>query len=120
MTNEHKPERIHGGHNTPASMFILEAMVAAADRDDDSFMQEFFPDGLGDGHVDVVLLVNGKQVPFKTVAQGFWDRALADLDGRARAMAREMLSEAGLDGIHDALREAEWKIQDAISARFPD
>lgn len=114
--NKFTPETMRAGSDTPPGIFILEAILEAAPED---WEQTFFPNGVRDGSIEVVLTANGVQVPFATVVQGFWERASADLEAQTKKAALEMLSEAALSNIHDALREAEYKIELALAERFP-
>ena len=36
------------------------------------------------------------------------------IDEQARELAEKMVTDAGLEGVADALREVEWKVKDAL------
>jgi hypothetical protein len=65
--------------------------------------------------VEVELLVNGVRLPFKSTLENLWERAEARLDMEARKLAEDMVTEAGLEGVAEALRDVEWKVKDALS-----
>lgn len=65
--------------------------------------------------VEVQLLVNGVELPFRATLDNLWGRMEADIEERARAMAERMVTEAGLEGVADALRDVEWKVKEALS-----
>lgn len=65
--------------------------------------------------VNVRLVVNGVDLPYTATMADVWGRARAQLDEEAREMAERMVTEAGLEGVADALREVEWKVKDALA-----
>lgn len=65
--------------------------------------------------VEVTLLVNGVELPFVETMNDIYQRMERQIDEQARKVAEKMVTEAGLDGVADALREVEWKVKDALS-----
>lgn len=64
--------------------------------------------------VDVTLLVNGIEMPFTETMNDIYRRMEDQIDGRAREIAEKMVTEAGLDGVAEALREVELKVREAL------
>lgn len=63
---------------------------------------------------EVELTINGVSVPVAATLEDMWNRAIADLNERAKKMAYEMVSEAALDPLREALQEADWRIKEAL------
>ena len=63
---------------------------------------------------DIEFKINGVEVPFSITLNDVWKRANAELTERARKMAKEMITEAGLDDIRNVLQNAEWELKAAI------
>ena len=101
------PEIIDFDHlesNSPAH-FVLMAITACRDFK--------FPDR-DHGPTKVSLIVNEQELPFKSVIEDLYRRINAEVDERAAKMALEMITESGLNGVLEALREAEGKVRDAL------
>lgn len=64
--------------------------------------------------VEVTLLVNGIELPFTQTMNDIYRRMENQIDEQARELAEKMVTEAGLEGVADALREVEWKVKDAL------
>lgn len=65
--------------------------------------------------VEVKLLVNGIELPFTQTMNDIYRRMEANIDSQAHEIAEKMVTETGLAGIAEALRECEWKVKEAIS-----
>lgn len=63
---------------------------------------------------DVELKINGVEVPFIHTLNELWARASNELENKARNMAKEMVTEAGLSGIMEILQKCEYELKDAI------
>jgi hypothetical protein len=72
-------------------------------------------DKINSNPVEVTLLVNGVELPFVETMNDIYQRMERQIDEQAREVAEKMVTEAGLDGVADALREVEWKVKDALS-----
>lgn len=113
MSNTPELVAITGGEDV-VGMFLLEAIVASRSSHEDA-LAHFLPDlREGCNEVAVTLLVNGTQVPFKSVIDGFFSRMLSHLDEEVENRAKQLVTEAGLDRIRTALERAEWDISEAI------
>lgn len=65
--------------------------------------------------VEVMLLVNGVELPFVETINDIYQRMERQIDEQAREVAEKMVMEAGLDGVADVLREVEWKVKNTLS-----
>ena len=102
------------GSDDAVDMFLIGAMVHEDGR---NVIDKYMPDlERGNHTVEVALTINGRPAPFVAVLRGFFERLEADFDSRVAQEAKRAISEAGLSGIEEALREAEWKIERAIEA----
>jgi len=99
------PEIISVGTDTPASFIVLA--IAAKHIKDPEFQEEY----KRDGGFQVELLINGKSVPVVETLVDIYERLDKVIDKRARKMALQMVTEAGLDPIAEALRDAERTIR---------
>lgn len=64
--------------------------------------------------VEVTFLVNGIELPFTDTINDIYRRMNERLDMEAIEIAEKMVTEAGLDGVAEALREVEWKVKEAL------
>ena len=104
--------KIPGGSD--ASLIVFEAMVKSAGP---AFMERFaivLP-ASGLPTVDVVMTVNGVDVPVVETLQEAWDRAAAEIDHLVEDRAVELVQGSGLADLLNTLRDSEWRIRDAIS-----
>lgn len=67
-----------------------------------------------DNVADVVLTVNGVEIPFEPTVEEMWRQVNEDVDRRALKLAEEIISGAKLQGVFDAVRRAEWEISTAL------
>lgn len=109
-------ETVNCTDNDDASILILEAMLFAIGAADD-ICKEF---GCTTGKVQVEMKVNGRPVPVVASLTDAWRRSEAVLEERAKRMAVRMVSEARLEPLAQALRDAEWKIREKLKAWSDD
>jgi hypothetical protein len=88
-----------------AGHFLLQAIVQGKARGDK----------IATNPVEVQLLVNGVELPFRATLDNLWGRMEADIEERARAMAERMVAEAGLAGVADALHDVECSVREALA-----
>lgn len=105
-------ETVNVTAQTDASILIIEAMLLAI-GDDADICKEF---GCSSGDVQVELKVNGRAVPVVAALADAWKRCSAVIDQQAKKEAVRMVSEAGLEPLAQALRDAEWKIRERLKA----
>lgn len=90
-------------YNFPG-IFVIEAITLAG----------AFPDKINSNPVQVRLLVNDIELPFTEVMVDIYRRMESQIDKEAKELAEKMVTEAGLDKIVEALRDAEWKVKEAL------
>jgi hypothetical protein len=100
------PEKINIVADTPPSMLLMHAIslegkdiaeqVAAASSDCPT--------------VEVQLLVAGIEAPFSAIVDRMWSEALRIARGDLHEKAFAMVSEAGLGGIEQAIRDVKWDL----------
>lgn len=73
-------------------------------------------DKIKPGPLEVMLTVNGVELPFTATINDIYARMQAQLEEDAQELAQKMVTEAGLDGLAEALRDAEHSIKSAIQA----
>lgn len=95
-------------HST-ASILILEAMLLRIGKAD--LMNEF---GMKGSEAEVELKVNGVAVPVVQSLEEAWLRLESVVERRAKQIALRMVTEAGLEPIAKALREAEQSIRNKL------
>lgn len=95
---------------SPASVLILEAMLFEIGADED--LQKSF--GMNGSKAAVSMTVNGRSVPVIKSLEDAWRRCDAEIEARARKIALRMVTEAGLDPIAAAIRDAETSIRTAL------
>lgn len=76
-------------------------------------------DAIKSNPVEVTFLVNGIELPFVETMRDIYQRMEKQIDTQAIELAEKMVTEAGLDGVADALREVEWKVKDVLSKVGP-
>lgn len=109
LTPEVVVEQIDVCADNTAARVILNAMATFI-RDAD-FSEKFG----GNGRMcSVEMKVNGHPVPIVEALVDAWKRADEQLEERARKMALQMVTEAGLEPIATALRDAERMIRDKL------
>lgn len=96
------------GEEIPA-MLILRAMATYVE--DDDFHEKFAKNGKV---VEVVMTVNGHSVPIVESLADTWRQCKEELDRRARKIAVEMVTEAGLEPLAKVLRDAERSIREKL------
>lgn len=67
------------------------------------------------GTVPVSLIVAGHEIPFAPTIEAMYERIIADLDAKVLERAKELLFESRLNPIHEALEQAQWKIEEALA-----
>lgn len=93
------------GDDAPAQ--IILAAISTFVKDDE-FQAKFANSG---PTKTVALLVDGHEVPVVETLADIWRRMNDVVDQRARKMAVEMVTAAGLKPLSNALQEAEQKIR---------
>lgn len=87
-------------------VILLEALVAHFG--DDKFFEEVKPDV---STVDVVLTVNGKEVPFNLIVKEMAARHATIYDDQVIKKALKLLNLAGLDDLKETIRNAREKVE---------
>jgi hypothetical protein len=90
-------------YNFPG-VFVIEAITLAG----------AWPDKISSNPVEVKLTVNNVELPFTKVMEEIYRRMESQIDRQAKELAEKMVTEAGLDKIVEALRDAEWKVKEAL------
>lgn len=106
-------EKINLIADTTPSIALLNAVSEHFPKDDLLEKLKIVP---GQTEVDVVLTINGVEIPFAPTIQSFWDQCVRDRDARATEIAMEAIKGAGLDNLFQVIRDAEWEIEQAIKA----
>jgi hypothetical protein len=99
--------------DTTPSIALLNAIAEHFPKDDFASKLGMIPPN---ADVDVVLTVNGVEIPFAPMVQSFWDQCVRDRDARATEIAMEAIKGAGFDNLFQVIRNAEWEIEQAIKA----
>jgi hypothetical protein len=93
--------------NDAPGIFLIEAIAAT--------------EGLAGSHgftdrmVKVEFSINGVPMPFEKIMLDMWARASKVLDRELLEKAQELVTEAALDGLTEAVRDAERKIKQALA-----
>lgn len=96
-----------------AEHFAIAALVNA--RDD----RVWFRDGRKpDGTLEVTLIVEGHEVPFRKTINEIYERIHAEVNQIAAKMAYESATLKGLDKIQDAISQFDWQIRTKIEEIF--
>jgi hypothetical protein len=118
MNSNLTPESIDPLNRSAAGVMLMNAIAAAAEG---TRFEEVFIDQWQREHpnepvmVDVVLTVNGVQVPFLESVNDGWKTLEQQLDKMILEKAYELCTGAGLDSLMNEIQNAEWKIRDALS-----
>lgn len=96
------------GEDAPARL-ILNAMATFVS--DEDFAAKFASKGKV---CEVAMTVNGVPVPIVETLAEAWRRADAEIEDRARRRAIAMVTEAGLEPLAQALRDAEHSIREKL------
>jgi hypothetical protein len=96
--------------NSAVSVMVLMAVTKHVK--DPEFAAAFAGKG---SVVEVAMTVNGQTVDAPAVLAEAWRREVELIDKRARKMAIEMVTEAGLDGLVEILRDAENKVRQKLN-----
>lgn len=65
-------------------------------------------------HVEVQLLINGEEVSFTQVVNQWWSQVNRMINDKAAKIAKQMVTDAGLDPVAEALQNAETIIKNAL------
>jgi hypothetical protein len=114
-----KPETIDPLDPSAAGVLLMNAMGAAAQGTNfgDLFIAPYRsnPDNAGKPvRVQVVLTVNGVQVPYMETVNESWKALDAKLATMIEERAYELCTAAGLDELMNSIQRAEWDIKDAL------
>jgi hypothetical protein len=117
---EPKTEVANVTEDTAAAVVLMEAMLSKSGK-----CGELLPeiDARLKEKADrrmwkVKLTVDGIEIPVMRSLQEVWDRENTRIEERALKRAKEMVSEAGLAGVMEALDSAKWKIENALEEKF--
>jgi ribosome-associated translation inhibitor RaiA len=108
-------ERVNPLDGSAAGILLMNAMSAGAK--DTEFDRLFVEPSRAKGEpikVDVVLLVNGHEVPFMKCVNDAWKSIDERVDEMVREKAMELVSKSRLDGLMRALDDAEWRIEEEL------
>ena len=102
-------EMIYAVGSTTPERFVLSA-ISQKVQDKEVFdkFKQFGPD------VEVELLINGIPLSFTAIVNDWWRRVKDHHEADVREAALKMVTEAGLDPVANALRDAEQAIVNAI------
>lgn len=92
------------------AILILNAMTAVANHGD--IIEKFRV--VNGPNVEVTLLVNGVEVPVVAALVDCWERLEAERDEAIKKAALALITETHLDGLYDAIKDAEWRIKQQL------
>lgn len=105
------PEKIEvGGRDDEAGHFAVHAVVRA-ERAGVDLKDARSP-------LEVVLIVNGKQVPFAKTIKDVYAMFEQSIGERAAKIAYSNARLSGLDKLRDTIERSDWEIREAIKDAF--
>lgn len=111
-----RPEKLDPLDRSDAGVVLMNAMVASCS--DTQFSERFIDPCLKDGiapvKVDVVLTVNGFQVPFMETVNAVWKDLDDKFDEMVRQEAWELIGTARLEKLASTMDRFEWELKEAL------
>lgn len=115
------PERVNPVGHSAAEILLMNAMTDAAPGA--KFEAAFVtPDQAAANAekrsilVDVVVTVNGVQVPFMKIVNEAWKQIEASIEAEVLVKAKELVGRSRLDKLADKLERVEWELEEALRA----
>jgi hypothetical protein len=102
--------------DTGVSVLLMNALAAAFPKHDDPRFAQIAEAhrAAPDNQLEVTFTVAGVTIPLTAALEGLFTVRTDALNRLASERAEEMVSAAALTSLTDALRDADWKIREAL------